>query len=1136
MECSISGKMMYNKLSKAGLTLQTLLSLLLLLSVDGTDESISPTASFSTIRQDDICANYNGRRLYLELGERGILTAQNVSSSLVNNGRPSYTGSTAGTVPGYRNTSSHEQCRLELITCPSCVVSITFRQLGLPHSCGGANLVIDSPCRCDYVWVSEPPYEDVSGVPFCGVHPSLPTEGPNAVTYKSHTRTLTLVLLYSEVHTNAFVLEYSAERNKKIMTGSPGAGAIPSSAGNFTHGGVLKSPFFPAPYPRDLGAEYVIACQPELSVSCRVRVLFRDFQLAPTSVMEFYDWNGQRIDVSSGALFRPPVILSTGPSLLIRFYANGGTSLGYKAVYSFVTGNIPEKAIKPVTDCGGTVENFGGAITMMNMVTNGVKMYDCVWLIRPPKNYLHLKTHLYLKVATFMDMAGNTELEILRGVTSEQPVLETLRHPVTQLQPPRYREHVVPVDVGFYVSLRGSFGPTSRLAIVYAAFSYMDCFSGSDTLCQNHRCIPSQLYCDGFDHCGDNSDEPATCYQDWKTEPHQDRHWYSHTPNYYFPKIERYPDLKTATLVFVVSSLGLILLIAALIILLYRMGARARQQRELQNHLQTISELLDGARVEEIVPDDPPVYEAPPDYDDVIKVFPELTRSQRHKRKRESHQQDSNPHSRSTSGEASYNASTFRADARAGRDLHPGITYTTTSEISQQRYITGSAPGLLLLPSDSQFHLVTPAITSRSCQTTPIPDSPPPSYVATISAERSRCNEVPNGNLLLTSYNVPQLPPPITPEITAGEGTSSGVNKRRKRTRESWMLFKDEGSTSANSSDIECNSHQHHNESTDGSSTQSTPYFHQQSPSSLELVQQYSQSSSDESDDNTYQTTNGDSLQIPRSNILTIRQPSTETSSSSQGHSTETGLIIQKFQQYGHLRTNSADHNSNPYIQQISATSSLPGREFESCQSLSAVGGQWVAQNLQTGEQRSLPQSLSGHYFFDKIVVTERDPHIILRNQYDQQFKSRAKSKSERINRQVSTQHYLKPKGKRQERDPHAEKNLCSCEGACGCYIVDSMLQKRTHNMNGHVRSLSAEFPRIGNEEATLSSSTTGAAAATTSEANKATPNGLEEKNINGTELLRDSDMVTSIRNCSSPEAQDFFSNTLIIGGKSDVL
>ena len=150
--------------------------------------------------------------------------------------------------------------------------------------------------------------------------------------------------------------------------------------------------------------------------------------------------------------------------------------------------------------------------------------------------------------------------------------------------------------------------------------AFADCFAGSDFLCRNHRCIPSQLNCDGFDHCGDNSDEPATCFRgtfaifrsvllaheiarqprtqlvDWELEP-QDRKWHANKANYYFPKIDRYPDLKTATLVFVASSLGLIVLISALIILLYRMGARARQQRELQSRLQTISELL-GKKVQ----------------------------------------------------------------------------------------------------------------------------------------------------------------------------------------------------------------------------------------------------------------------------------------------------------------------------------------------------------------------------------------------------------------------------------------------------------------------------------------------------------------------------------------------------------
>ncbi|XP_017760351.1 PREDICTED: uncharacterized protein LOC108550935 isoform X1 [Eufriesea mexicana] len=560
-------------------------------------------------RHEDICAVQNGRRSYLELGEKGILYAKNVSFA---KNEPRQEGSRV-----YTSNSSHAQCNLELVTCPSCVIIITFQSIALSHHCGDGSVTMDSPCRCDYVWISEPPYEDVSGTPFCGLYAPI--------TYRSSTRTLSITLLYSQSHKHAFTLEYTAERNRLHLRGTELTATGQAAKGlNNTGGGILASPFFPARYPRDLGLEYVVTC-PSEAPSCRIRLLFSDFQLATVSIMEFYDWNGQRLDVSSGARFRPPVIMSSGPSLLIRFYANGGTGLGYKAFYSFVIGHPLDKTVKPITDCGGYVENLGGAITMIDMVGEGVKTYDCVWLIRPPKNFLHMKTHMYLKVVTFEDMAGNTELVVKQGPTSALLPLEILRHPASQVQPPRHREHLAPVTSGFHVSLRGTFGPSSHLAISYAAFSYMDCFAGSDFLCRNHRCIPTQLNCDGFDHCGDNSDEPATCFRDWEVEP-QDRKWHMNKANYYFPKIDRYPDLKTATLVFVASSLGLIILISALIILLYRMGARARQQRELQSRLQTISELLvfdiaDGARIDEIsVSDDPPMYEAPPGYDEVIKL------------------------------------------------------------------------------------------------------------------------------------------------------------------------------------------------------------------------------------------------------------------------------------------------------------------------------------------------------------------------------------------------------------------------------------------------------------------------------------------------------------------------------------
>lgn len=70
------------------------------------------------------------------------------------------------------------------------------------------------------------------------------------------------------------------------------------------------------------------------------------------------------------------------------------------------------------------------------------------------------------------------------------------------------------------------------------------------------------------------------------------QYWYTHAPNYFFPKIDHYPDFKTAALVFLASAMSLIMLILLLIVILYRMNHHVREQRELQSQLRTISELL----------------------------------------------------------------------------------------------------------------------------------------------------------------------------------------------------------------------------------------------------------------------------------------------------------------------------------------------------------------------------------------------------------------------------------------------------------------------------------------------------------------------------------------------------------------
>lgn len=124
-------------------------------------------------------------------------------------------------------------------------------------------------------------------------------------------------------------------------------------------------------------------------------------------------------------------------------------------------------------------------------------------------------------------------MSVREGITSDSPLVEQFDWPRDEKKPGK--DLVTALASGFYVSFRGVFDESTRFSIVYTAFSYMgeserpitlvskpsfrnivstsisDCFTGPEFLCANHRCIPFYLQCDGFDHCGDGSDESISC-------------------------------------------------------------------------------------------------------------------------------------------------------------------------------------------------------------------------------------------------------------------------------------------------------------------------------------------------------------------------------------------------------------------------------------------------------------------------------------------------------------------------------------------------------------------------------------------------------------------------------------------------
>lgn len=85
----------------------------------------------------------------------------------------------------------------------------------------------------------------------------------------------------------------------------------------------------------------------------------------------------------------------------------------------------------------------------------------------------HITTNIsvYTRFAT----VEQSELIIHEGLTSVHPQLGTIQWAGMQQKKQRInviREYVLPTTTGFYVRFQGTFGASSKLALVYTVFSY----------------------------------------------------------------------------------------------------------------------------------------------------------------------------------------------------------------------------------------------------------------------------------------------------------------------------------------------------------------------------------------------------------------------------------------------------------------------------------------------------------------------------------------------------------------------------------------------------------------------------------------------------------------------------------------
>ena len=54
-------------------------------------------------------------------------------------------------------------------------------------------------------------------------------------------------------------------------------------------------------------------------------------------MLQIHDTNKSRVALFNGNMFRPPILISSGPHINIIFKANGETGRGIKLHYSFLT-------------------------------------------------------------------------------------------------------------------------------------------------------------------------------------------------------------------------------------------------------------------------------------------------------------------------------------------------------------------------------------------------------------------------------------------------------------------------------------------------------------------------------------------------------------------------------------------------------------------------------------------------------------------------------------------------------------------------------------------------------------------------------------------------------------------------------
>lgn len=457
-------------------------------------------------------------------------------------------------------------CILKIESCPTCQIIIEpelttqsfdfYCQTGLP------NLKHHCTLGCDYLYMFDVYYVNET-MHVIRTWNSTVTMKP----FRSESSSVYVVLCHGPTNYR-FTLRYKTIKKHKNIDGS----SLYSSTG------FLQSPFFPASYYQNFETYEFIFSSP--NSGDYITLTFDDWDLDSSSALYFEGSN--IVGPVYGSTTRPnvlsdknymKVLFNTGQPMLSNVQSG---NMGFKARYTFI--NSRQQFRNPKTSCKGAgylLDSKGGHIEF-SKETQPQEYFDCIWVVKTQPGYSGVYMKLMKKrIPKDYDYPyRRNQIQIRSGLTSNGRLLTTI---YAEMSPNDYKAHLN--EIGFYVRINATLLPSDSVILAYASYkeTYVtDCKHDSTMFeCSNGRCIDRSLVCDGYDHCGDNTDETTGC-SDGDTSGLWDKS-YQYT-------------ITIGVIVPMVISVFLIMVICLLFVMIRRCRRARLREAGMNERLQTLSE------------------------------------------------------------------------------------------------------------------------------------------------------------------------------------------------------------------------------------------------------------------------------------------------------------------------------------------------------------------------------------------------------------------------------------------------------------------------------------------------------------------------------------------------------------------